>query len=333
MQTTTCVVLYNKIFDLKNDLAEDKKFTLFRMKHTIYDKGVLAMISTQQEYPRRPTSAPEAITRMARKHHLGRRHTIYYKQFEMSSFFIVELSLFFSSGMLLFASIFMLRQWYQGIETYSSVVVIGYFLLFLGILLLYIVGRGIYRLYENRMYGWFVYIYDKGCIIQKRRGVAQPFTWNEIAIIWLKCNARRKKGSLVNEDCIIESKDGYTMILSQRGGNVNTVTEVITRQLCKHLLPHALAEYEKGRQVQFGPCGVNQECFTTGEKDDYKWLPWSRFDRLEIKASFLLIYEQGEKVPWARLFTPTIPNLPILLKLVELVRDKAAQQVHDPGQE
>ncbi|GCE23572.1 hypothetical protein KDK_73720 [Dictyobacter kobayashii] len=190
------------------------------------------------------------------------------------------------------------------------------------------IGLGIYRMYESIVYGWFVYVYDKGCIIQKRKEAAQLFSWNEIEAIWLVFARGRRSSSSMSENCTIQREDGYKVMLTRHGGDLNKVTTVINEHLCERLLPQLLAQYETGQRVLFGPCGVHQEGLTLGEKDD-KWLSWSHFARFEIKETFLLIYEQEQKLPWASLPTVALPNLLVLIALVDLVRNNSSNKFSD----
>ena len=276
----------------------------------------------------RSPGVPRSITRMAREHRFGRRRAVYRDQFEVSSVIIVALMMLPTGGLLLYLSLGMLAEFYQGIETDISIAIVGYFFLVLGALSFFAMGLVIYRAYESVVYGWCVYIYDQGCIIQKSKEAAQPFSWNEIEAIWLAFTHRRRDRALMSENCTIQREDGYRVTLTRHGGNLNKVTDVINMHLCERLLPLLLAQYGAGQQVIFSPCGINQEGFILGEGGD-KWLSWSHFSHLEIKETFLLIYEQERELPWASLPTVAIPNLLVLVALVDRVRDNSASKPSD----
>jgi hypothetical protein len=83
-------------------------------------------------------------------------------------------------------------------------------------------------------------------------------------------------------------------------------------------LPRAVAAYNAGQPVTFGPITVSQRGIAVGNKS----LPWSEVQSVEIDRGWLNVNKKGERRPWRLLRIYAIPNCFVFEALVQAVLDR-----------
>ncbi len=265
---------------------------------------------------------PCTITQMARAHHLGKRRAAYGYNTDIPGMLISTLAGHLVSSVLFAGFLILVIYIYHGGITDQGAYIGAIILLVLGILFLIITSVGNRRSYKNASVSWLACVYNAGCIIQQYNQEAQILRWDEIEAVWLVWGKARLSGEDIVESYRIQRADGYEVTLTRAGGPLNRLTKVINVRLSERLMSHVLAQYNTSQTVVFGPCGINSEGFCLLEQNR-KLLPWACLDRSEMKETCLLLYENGQKLPWTSIPTATIPNFAILMELIEVVRSDA----------
>ena len=81
-------------------------------------------------------------------------------------------------------------------------------------------------------------------------------------------------------------------------------------------LPQAIAAYNAGSSVSFGSLTVSQLGIALSQKG----LPWHQFAGIQINKGYVDIFKKGGLLKWMHVRTQKVPNLFVLLSLIDYAR-------------
>jgi hypothetical protein len=96
--------------------------------------------------------------------------------------------------------------------------------------------------------------------------------------------------------------------------------ELIEEQLIQRQLPQAIAGYQQGQTVSFGQFMVHRQ----GLSDGVKTLAWGELADIQVSGAAIQITKKPANLPWFQLNAATIPNVAVLIALLNAIRNGQA---------
>jgi hypothetical protein len=100
-----------------------------------------------------------------------------------------------------------------------------------------------------------------------------------------------------------------------------TLGELAEEALTRQLLPSALASYERGQRVSFGPLGLDRQGVHMA--DDDALLAWQDLESIATNGPLVVIGKRGSRDAWRMLDITTVPNVCVLNALTETTSEQS----------
>jgi hypothetical protein len=100
-----------------------------------------------------------------------------------------------------------------------------------------------------------------------------------------------------------------------------TLGELVEEALTRRLLPGALASFNRGQRVSFGPLGLDRQ--GVHRADDDALLPWQDLESISTNAPVVAIIKRGSRDPWHMVATAAVPNLCVLTALTATITEQS----------
>jgi hypothetical protein len=160
---------------------------------------------------------------------------------------------------------------------------------------------------------WRVYVFSHGFIFTKGE---QPtiFHWEEVRAIWRRETVQPNETSYsITHRYTIDRLDGYRLVLDDKINNVEELGHLLDDRITNVMWPRALAAYNAGEVIPFGPFSVSQQGVSNGKE----LLPWAAVKGIEIRRGYVRIHQQeeGKRSSWAKVRIADIPNCSLFLAL------------------
>ncbi|GCE18801.1 DUF6585 family protein [Dictyobacter kobayashii] len=115
--------------------------------------------------------------------------------------------------------------------------------------------------------------------------------------------------------------DGTLFVLDNDLPHLDRLGGFMEREVCRHLLPQVLAQYNAGSVLTFGPLAVSRSGLAVEKVQ--RLLPWSEYERLSLDETSLSLYCYGNSWAWATLSLSGLPNVWVLKGLLEYAAKQA----------
>jgi hypothetical protein len=156
-----------------------------------------------------------------------------------------------------------------------------------------------------------VYLCPKGLIYLKRR--IWVIEWDDISQFWKNIHLDKRAG--VSYSYTLKRKDGATFALTSNLPHIERLGSFVEREVTRHLLDRAMADYRAGKELDFANIKVSRKGIRL--ESEQKLLPWRDVDRLTVDKATVGIYRKGDSWEWATLSVSGIPNVGILKGVVD----------------
>ncbi len=161
----------------------------------------------------------------------------------------------------------------------------------------------------------------QGFIVKEGMNAAQPFRWDQIPVVWRNVKIthiyNRVTRVIAKITYIIQRVDGYTFYLDHALDNFDLMCKNIEAETRKILLPPAIQSYMYGQMLTFGPIVLNRQGISNGRE----WLPWYQIEAITNQVDYdneiIKVKRMGSWLSWKKITTANIPNLSVLLALVD----------------
>ena len=169
-----------------------------------------------------------------------------------------------------------------------------------------------------------VTLYDSGFTYSDSKGQAS-MRWDEIAAVWTQY-VHGSKGRTRLAAYIVQGRDGTKIVL-----NPNTIAkgqalgQYIQQRSLDTLVPAYLNVYHNGQTLGFGPVQLSRAGLAVQDKT----LPWDHVQNASANGWLLTINQSGLKA-WATLEVSQIPNVRVLLAVIERLTGGAAKVSQPP---
>jgi hypothetical protein len=143
--------------------------------------------------------------------------------------------------------------------------------------------------------------------------------WEEIDAVWELPEPNNDGAAAAAAGvCVVQANSGDRFVFSnERLCQVESLTELIQRELCRRRFAQALEAFRIGAKLGFGPVTIATQGLTHGDEV----VPWSTIDRVHASEGFIRINQGGKWICWQRALTSEIPNLLLFLTLIGAIVD------------
>ena len=185
----------------------------------------------------------------------------------------------------------------------------------IGAVLIWLIGLPARR----RRRTWRVCVFSHGFVFMQG-GQPDISRWEEIQTIWhqVKDRSYGEYGREIRHVYIIERFDGHHIVFDDKIKKVEKLGNLLGERMTNAIWPRALADYNAGNVIPFGPLSVSQQ----GVSNEGELLPWAaikeiKFDGIEVK-----VRQKGKLLNWAKVPVGSIPNASLFLALTRYMLGK-----------
>ncbi len=193
-------------------------------------------------------------------------------------------------------------------------VVVGVITL-VGAVLIWLIGLPARR----RRRAWRVYVFSHGFVFMRGN---QPdiSRWEEIQAIWhqVKYRSYGEYGREVRHVYVIEHFDGRRTVFDDKIRKVQKLGDLLGELITNAMWPRALASYNAGNVLPFGPLSVSRQGVGSGGA----LLPWAALKEIKCDGEEVKIHQKGKLLNWAKVPVGDIPNAPLFLALTRYAPGK-----------
>ena len=175
---------------------------------------------------------------------------------------------------------------------------------------------------------YHLYPCGEAIILKQSKRKFRTIRWNEVESIWR--TFAHTPDSVFTRQCAykIHCHDGYTLTFSGKPGEMDELDKIIEAQFTQRLLPTYIADYQAGHTLNFGLLTLD----LNGLSAHGKVLAWEQITKVSLRQNRHLVVSSvsEQQKPWLNIQAFKIPNLMILLSLVEQVRTGQTMQEAKP---
>jgi hypothetical protein len=205
----------------------------------------------------------------------------------------------------------------------------GYVFSFLIIVPIAAIVYGIYGLmhYKLRVYTF------AGGLIYANGDKIDTVRWDQVAAVWQEQRRRRYgysalglvgallSSSNMKESYTLQRHDGVSIAIASTGvRDVQQLGQVIQFEVTRLQAPQALATYNAGQAIPFGPFTLSQQGIT---KNSGNPLPWNQLEGVTLKNGNIAIKQTGKMLNWGLAPVSKIPNLGVFNAVVDHAQQSA----------
>lgn len=188
------------------------------------------------------------------------------------------------------------------------------YLFFLGLALL---GYGITRIRAaGRNRRARVYHCTEG-LLRIQGSVVEAIRWEQVRAVQKIFTSMWGISSL--NRYMLYQPDFKPLVLDKTFDGFKMLGAEIEREVTRHLLPGAIAAYETGHVVSFGPISVTLSGLSV--QAGRKILPWEDLGEIYEDNGFITIKKRGALLTWEKLSISQMLNLCVFLPLIQHIRE------------
>ncbi|GHO81320.1 hypothetical protein KSD_90910 [Ktedonobacter sp. SOSP1-85] len=191
----------------------------------------------------------------------------------------------------------------------SSNVLLILFLLGLILLLYYVVDFLIHM-------SWRVYLCEQGFLLMKG-SQADPFRWDQVQAMWQQVTKHYRNGIYTGttHKYTIQRLDGHKIIFNDKFKQVEKLGDALSDAITTFMLPRALASYNAGQVLNFGPLSVSQQGVSNGKET----LPWHEIKEFGVNRGIVSVRKEGKWFNWSTISVAKIPNFFVFMSLTRSI--------------
>jgi hypothetical protein len=180
-----------------------------------------------------------------------------------------------------------------------------------------------------RKWGLRVLVFPEG-LVRAHRGKVQAVFWEEIQTINQQVNvgavSKIMSSSLV---FVVQRASGEELHFDGYLPDLKKLGAILQRETLRHLLPRALAVYQRGEPVAFGKLQVSRAGISNG-KDT---LPWSEVKEVKVEESSVSVSKEGKWWTWYTAVITEVPNAHVFQALAQLIQSEYRRDKTPPSEE
>lgn len=192
----------------------------------------------------------------------------------------------------------------------------------------------IYAIYGLMHANLRVYEFSHG-LIQKKGSKLDIIRWDQVSTVWQVTKASSGSylygalgallfGSRIKQIFTLHRQDGAKFIFdTQRIKDVGSLGETIQREVAQAHMPQAIAAYNAGNTIPFGPFNLTQQGIANSKG---AVLPWMQVNGVTFNRGNAVIMQTGNVQKWFSAPISKIPNLEVFTNLVSYAAQGARSQ-------
>jgi hypothetical protein len=155
----------------------------------------------------------------------------------------------------------------------------------------------------------------------------QAIRWDQMTSIQKTFTELSGSGtkSYLLKQYILLRPDGTQLVLDNSFGKFKECGAAIEQQVTTRLLPGALAAFQSGQLLPFGPIGVSAQGVSA--QNGQKVLPWGELKQIQVRNGELKVKKEGAFLDWEIIPTSGMPNLCVLVALLNSITNGQKIQV------
>jgi hypothetical protein len=199
---------------------------------------------------------------------------------------------------------------------YIPAAITGYSNILVFLILLAVTIYAIWYLVAN--FNVKTYIFSEG-LIRAKRSKIDVMRWEHIESVVEKIVRHRYRGLITiytSYNYTVSRGDGAQFKFSSALKNTKQLGEAIQREVTRRQLPKAIAAYNSGSPVNFGPLSVSMQ----GISKNGVPVPWNQIGQVNLRRGWVIVSKQGSLLAASRTRCSVVPNLQVFLQLFEHAR-------------
>lgn len=201
-----------------------------------------------------------------------------------------------------------------GVTVLDLVVMVGFlmagrflvYLVVIPILMIIFAVRAV--MYGNKI----IYTFNGGMIHAKGQQL-DVVRWDQIEAVWQKVVRVRYYYFLYRTSYkyTVRRSDGATFTFNNVLRNVAELGQVIQHEVTRLHVPKAIAAYNSGAPVVFGPFALNVQGISNGRE----LLPWNMVKGIKINRGVVTIMKEGQMLRWGSAGVENVPNYQVFVSV------------------
>ncbi|MFD4950185.1 DUF6585 family protein [Streptomyces sp. NPDC058451] len=162
-----------------------------------------------------------------------------------------------------------------------------------------------------------LHLFEHGLAEVGGNGEVSVFRWDSLTALQ-EITERYANGVYVGTTYVytLHREDGTKLKLTEFYAEPERWGPALQQEITRAQLPGLLTGLEQGRTLTYGTVSVNQSGVATPKGS----LTWAEIEKVEISQGMLVLRKPGKKLPWAQVQVKRIPNLFLLLALIDHLR-------------
>ena len=192
------------------------------------------------------------------------------------------------------------------------------FMLFLA--LLCVVGGVYYLIVYPLIHGaWRIYSCTDGFLFLKGSQPI-PCRWDQVAFVWQRIVRHYTNGVYTGTTFkyTICRADGFEIIIDQKFRSASQLGTQAQREVTRRLTPQAVAAFNAGQTLQFGPFNVSRQGLATPKEV----IPWSEVQQVSANRGMVVIQRRGQRKAKSYGGVDKVPNLYVFFNVAEAIVQK-----------
>jgi hypothetical protein len=166
----------------------------------------------------------------------------------------------------------------------------------------------------SRNQGAQVYVGTDG-LMRVKGNQAESIRWDQIAAVQ-KAFTKMQNNYFLKAFILLRS-DRSALTLEKSFKDFNELGKTIEEEVTRRMLPGAVAAYNAGSPVNFGAIMVSYQGISV--QNGQKTLGWNEFKTIKVYDGRVTIKKQGAMLDWEKLLIPQVPNLCVLVALIDYI--------------
>ena len=189
---------------------------------------------------------------------------------------------------------------------------------FFVILVLLFAAGGVYLLvFYPLIHGsWRIYACTGGFVFLKG-SKAVACRWDQVAFVWQRITRHYTNGVYTGTSFkyTVRRADGVEIIINQQIRNGAQLGTLIQREATSRLTPRALAGFQAGQTLQFGPFSVSRQGLGTSRG----MLPWNEVQQVSANRGVVVIQQRGQRRGKSYGGVDKVPNLYVFFNVANAI--------------
>jgi Family of unknown function (DUF6585) len=195
-----------------------------------------------------------------------------------------------------------------------------------GALLLLIAVGTVYISFRRGAHPPQLTLYEQGMVVQRGRQT-HLVPYEEIDMLWeqIMWQGGRRRRMLPGRTHVytLRTRDRRTLRLSDQFADIREAGEIVQQEVLRRSLPAAVAAYQAGEALPFGPLTISHAGLARGKAA----IPWAEVVRVSVTEGHyrdttawtykLQVTRIGQRRPWLEVALHQIPNSRVLFALLK----------------